>query len=427
MPSRVRLFLLNFGREAVAIAAIQAVNFLVPLAALPFLSRSLGLTAFGIYSTALVLALYVAAVSDYTFNINGPLRLSRESSLPPSERSLLYVSVVVRIGLAAICLPAVAALLAWAAQATVGVIVAACANILANAATPRWALYARGQLRFFLVATAAARGLWLAGSIWAVARPDDLALLLTWTAICQFALAIACWQVVRPANRQSAGDIGVAARRLLKEDLGLFLSSTATALVRDGAPFVLSVLQGPATMSLYAVSDRVRVAAIGLSAPFTQSLFLRLARANAHERIDDHLRAAGNIAVLVPVILGCLVLAIFADPLVNLLAGREYGLASSVLRILLMAPPLVCFNAIVGTNTLLAEGEGSSYSRAQLLAAAVSTPLIIALVYTFGIWGAAVATVGQEVVLAAIMLWHLKKANLLWRAFYPGGTNEKVI
>lgn len=425
MSPRLRDLVVGFGAEAATIASIQAVNYLAPLAALPFLSRGLGMTAFGVYAVAMVLSAYVATVSDYSFSINGPLRFVRESGLPTEERTLLAVSAVVRLGLAALCLPAAAVVLVSVSGADAWLVLATCASFMATAATPRWAIYAQGRLKSFLLASAVSRGLWLAGAIWIAKTPESLSPLLAWTAACQVLLAAICWLILRPGTPPSLATLVSATRRLLREDFKLFLSSTAVALVRDGAPFALSILHGPVAMSLYAVSDRLRIAAIGLSAPLTQSLFLRRARSNGGGE-NDRTRAAGNIAVLVPVALGCLILGLVAEPIVLVLAGPEYSAAAGILQVLLLAPPLVSFNAIIGTNTLLMEGELASYSRAQLFAATVSIPLIVVLVYCFGVLGAAIATVIQEIVLAATLLWHLHKASLLGRAFPIRGANGNV-
>lgn len=425
MSSRLRHIVLGFGAEAATIASIQAVNYLAPLAALPFLSRGLGMTAFGVYAVAMVLSAYVATISDYSFSINGPLRLTQESGLPARERTLLAVSAAVRLGLAALCLPAAAAVLMWVSGADAWLVLVTCASFMATAATPRWAMYAQGRLKSFLLASALSRGLWLAGAIWIVKTPESLSPLLAWTAACQALLGAICWLILRPVRPPPLATLVSASHRLLRDDFRLFLSTTAVALVRDGAPFALSIFHGPVAMSLYAVSDRLRIAAIGLSAPLTQSLFLRRARSNSYDE-NDRTRAVANIAVLVPVALGCLILGLFAEPIVHVMAGPEYYPAAGVLQVLLLAPPLVSFNAIIGTNTLLMEGELASYSRAQLFSAAASVPLILILVYCFGVLGAAIATVVQEMVLAATLLWHLNKASLLGRAFPIRGANGNV-
>ena len=48
--------LLGVARSAAWIAAIQAVNFLVPLAALPFIVRGLGVEQFSVYAVLMACA-----------------------------------------------------------------------------------------------------------------------------------------------------------------------------------------------------------------------------------------------------------------------------------------------------------------------------------------------------------------------------------
>jgi O-antigen/teichoic acid export membrane protein len=58
--------LVGLARSAAWIAAIQAVNFLVPLAAVPFILRGLGVEGFSRYAVLMACATVLVVIADFS-------------------------------------------------------------------------------------------------------------------------------------------------------------------------------------------------------------------------------------------------------------------------------------------------------------------------------------------------------------------------
>ena len=90
--------LLGVARSAGWIAGIQAVNFLVPLAAVPFILRGLGVEGFSRYAVLMACAAVFVIFADFSFNVTGPLR-ARAAGAEGRLGGLLVDSLVLKGGL----------------------------------------------------------------------------------------------------------------------------------------------------------------------------------------------------------------------------------------------------------------------------------------------------------------------------------------
>ena len=90
--------LLGVARSAGWIAGIQAVNFLVPLAAVPFILRGLGVEGFSRYAVLMACAAVFVIFADFSFNVTGPLR-ARAAGAEGRLGALLVDSLVLKAGL----------------------------------------------------------------------------------------------------------------------------------------------------------------------------------------------------------------------------------------------------------------------------------------------------------------------------------------
>ena len=212
-----RLF--GVARSAGWIAAIQAVNFLVPLAAVPLILSGLGVEGFSRYAVLMALGALLVIFADFSFNVTGPLR-AREAAAEGRLGALLVDSLLLKAGL---LLPGTFVFLlvaGWGPEAGL-----ALGHALCLALTPRWLVYSLGRLRAFALLSGASRLAWLLAV--AAGASDDLLWLLGVSAAAQAATMAGAFALVRPA-----GPAGLSLRRparILAEDLGQFAAILAAA------------------------------------------------------------------------------------------------------------------------------------------------------------------------------------------------------
>ncbi|HET9068716.1 MAG TPA: hypothetical protein VFN28_08720, partial [Amaricoccus sp.] len=161
----------------------------------------------------------------------------------------------------------------------------------------------------------------------------------------------------------------------------------------------------------YALADRVRVLMVGLVAPVTQALYLAIVEGAGVAAF----RGPASLLVLLAAGLGGAIVFALAGPIVLALGAGELPGAVPVLRILCLLPFLTGLTAILGPNTLLAEGRGRAFAASQVAVALVGVPLAVVAIAAGGAIGAAWAAVLVEAALAAAYALALRRAGLLGR------------
>lgn len=413
------------GRNALAIILIQAINFLVPLAALPQISRALGLEAFGLYSIALAYGNYVILFCDFSFNINGPLFVAnsmREKTLGAMTVDSLLLKILIALPVSVIF----AVCITMATRASFGYVLAGLASALSVTLTPRWIMYGMDKLFRFATASIVTKGMWLLGTYLFIHEPGDMTLLLALTAVTQTLLAGACYVVILKDCETNWMPSRQRVWALFIRDGRQYLAVLSTSSLRDLALIVLSIVTTPAALSLFGLADRVRFAIMSVVAPVSQSLFLMTARAQAGvgETINQRVRAISNAMILFAALLGGVLVSNTAPLIVTLLAGPRFAEAASLLSILAFVPTFTALASILGVNTLLASGYGTAYANTQLRAVAISAPLLCGMAYVFGLKGAAFGALFAEITTSILLLCECIRHGILNRAFGMNGDDS---
>ncbi len=400
--------MLGVARSAAWIAGIQAINFLVPLAALPFLVRGLGVDQFSLYAVLMACAAFFVIFVDFSFNVTGPLRV-RGAVAEGGLGALVLDSLLLKGGL---ILPASAVFLVVAMAVGAGALgaVLALAYGLTVTLSPRWVVYSLGRLGAYALLSGASRLAWLGVVIWRVRAPEDLSLLLALSVSAQAVTLLGSFALVWPRGGSEAS-VG-RATRILREDLGQFGAIVATAAGRELNLVILSAFAAAPEVAGYALADRVRVLMVGLVAPVTQALYLAIVGGSGREA---GFRGPASLLVLLAAAAGGAFVFVLAGPVVAVLGGGELAGAVPVLRVLCLLPFLTGLSAILGANTLLAEGRGDAYAASQMAVAALGVPLTVLAIARGGAVGAAWAAVALEAMLALVYALALRRAGLMQR------------
>lgn len=402
--------LAGVARSAAWIAAIQAVNFLVPLAALPFLVRGLGVGQFSLYAVLMACAACLAIFADFSFNVTGPIRAGRARA----EGRLAALLLDATLLKAALVVPAGAVfLLAAMAVAGAGPLDAALAlghGVLLTM-TPRWLVYGLGRLGPFALLSAGSRLAWLGVVAWQVREPGDLTLVLAASALAQGATMAGSFVLVWPGGGGARPGLRGPAR-MLGEDLGQFGAILAASGARELNLLMLSAFAPAPDVASYALADRMRLLMVGLVAPVTQAIYLAIVGGNGRE---TGFRGPASLLVLVASAAGGALVFALAGPVVQVLGGGEVPGAVPVLRVLCLLPFLSGLTAILGTNTLLVEGRADAYAATQTAVALLGMPLTVLAIVRGGAVGAAWAAVAQEAALALLYALALRRSGLLAR------------
>lgn len=410
IPDQRRSLLGKLAGDGAAIVLIQAINFITPLAALPAVSRALGIEAFAVYAALLVYTNYVVLFSDFSFNVTGPIRV-RDALRSGTLRPLVLASSWLKLALAVTALAPMALIAMIVLDVQLADLILGCLLALAISLTPRWMMYGLGRLYTFAAISGVVRVAWLFSVLYAVRTPSDLTILMALSVLAQLAVAAACFGIVYSVRTACVSSKGMS-MAIFNEDFRQFLGILAASSVRDLGVLSLSVFSSALAVSTYAIADRVRTAIMGLVAPVTQALFLFVvSRADQPDAETRFVRLAASGLIVIGAGFGGTAVYALAEEIALFFGGPDFAPAAVYLKVLAVVPLLTALNSILGPNTLLAEGHRKLYANVQLGVAAVGVPIIVGLSWTAQALGTAIAVASVEALYTIALVLAVSKSG----------------
>ncbi len=395
----------------------QAIAVLTSLAALPLLSRQLGVDGYGVFVTVMAFCALLSAVSDLGL---GATTVREVASRRLDDGRAIGTAISIRaLNSAFVVLGGIAVAVAMRQPPAVviGIAVAAVYVLLLGvyAVGPNVVLQVRARFGWVAVAAAIQGGVWLVGvGVVVLGNLDSVGAIVALSLAALAGLTVSAWAGSRMLDTPLAFDRRVA-RALLGQGISLGVASLlAMAYYRIDA-ILLPALAGMTAAGLYGAAyrfvDQARLVAsyIGTAGHAT------VARAASDETafrasVAHMVRFAAVAGVAIAV-----ALFVLADPLVQILFGAHFADAPQLLRVLALAVLPMFLNNVI-PYAMIAQRRQAVYVWINLGALALNLGGNVLLIPRFGPLASAWLTVLTEIVVLCSSL-----AAVWWALrFVPG-------
>jgi PST family polysaccharide transporter len=395
---------------------IQAAGYLFPLATIPYLTRVLGPTAWGLVGIAWSFSQFVTLFVEFGFHFS----MTREVALYRGVRDKLADLLAGTLGakaLLALFAVGLALVVRWWVPAFAENPVLFWSAIfwgLAQASNMIW--FYQGLERMRLVATLdiSARALATATIFLLVNSPEDgwKVLALQGLASClstAVALALAYREV--PLRLPAPSLIW----KVLRMSWEMFLAQSAISMTTAGNAFILGFFVPPQLVGYYAGAEKMIKAVLGLLHPVNQALYPRLSYLTHHARSESVRLVRVVIAVMgIGGMLMGLLIFLLAPFLVRTVLGEEYIPATAVLRVFALLPPLIALSAALGIQWMLPLRLERLFNAITLGGGLLNLGLALVLAPLYAHVGMACAVVAAELFVTIGMYTVLR-----WRGLDP--------
>jgi polysaccharide transporter, PST family len=407
---------MNRLRENIlALSVLQALNYVVPLATVPYLVRVLGPAHFGMLAFAQALVAYFDLLTNYGFNLSATRAIACLRHDPEALAAAFWRTMYARIAL----LLASAAILAMLVasvprfRAMPMLYAGAFLTVAGSVAFPVWFFQGIERMRLITVAHASARLLTIPALILLVRSPHDVVrAAIIQGSVPVFASALllpAAWKVIRGRPpRPRLGQIFGA----LGEGWHVFLAQSGLAMNLSTTTVILGLVAGNAEVGYYSAADKVIRAVTSMLGPIAQALYPHLNNLKTHAPGEMPKLMRKSFTWIVLLACGASLAAFtLARPAGMALWGPEFLRSVAILRCLAPLPLLLALINVMGTQTMLVFKMDAALSRI-VLAGCVANPVFTAIgAAAFGGVGAAAAAV------AATTLVVVGLARALYRSF----------
>lgn len=394
--------------------AIQAAQMVLPLLALPYLSRVLGPGPFG--ATLYMLAVSavagmcvewgfsLGAVRDVATHRENPMELGRTVADVLSAKCLLAM---------ACCVLAVAGwlLLPMARQYPWGFTLAV-ANGIALGFNPLWFFQGQGSGVARVAACEVGGGLAVLCLMLPLVREPE-----HWTRYLLLLLLVRSMAYAWLTGRVFAclGPHAAAMRlaggcRALRDARHLFLAHLGAMAKTHGVPLLLGGALPARDMGMLIACDKMARGLVSLTMPVTLTLFPELCAFRRHGRGDDVLR---RVLAATGVVMGIGAVAVWwiAPWLVTVALGREYAEAAPLLRWLCPLLVLLPLNCVLGTLGLVPQGRERALTLAIGVASLAGLATALPLAGEFGVLAGTWLAAGMEGLIFVILFLALRRTS----------------
>lgn len=397
----------RLAENIIWLTSLQALNYLLPMATVPYLIRVLGAANYGVMAFAVTFAQYLVILTDYGFNLSA----TRQVALVRNDRRELEESIsavlIIKCGLLIISLLIMLTVLAIQSRYSQygNVMAIAFLSVVGTVLFPTWLFQGLQEMRVVTILSAIGRFVCTAAVFLTVHSRQDVGLATLWTVAGIPISGLAAWFVIWKRYGLALGMPSLKAlQKALRSGFHVFISSAMGNVLINGAVLVLGLLAPMPVVGVYAAIERIAKAAVMMFAPLTQALYPRTIEhfhASYAEGKQFVIRTGAMVVGLAAVVaLGLVALAKFA---IVLVCGKAYAPYAPVLRVLAVWLFLGVLNNILGIQYLLASGRYRAYSTCFTIAAATTFMLLFVLVGTHSYMGAAVSVTAGEGLLTLLM------------------------
>ena len=412
--------------NAFSLYLLQGLNYLIPMAVLPYLIRVLGVNIYGLVAFSQAFAQYFVIFTDYGFNFSATRYIAKHRDSARDVSEMFWQIYILKFAflLAGILILGALTLIVPRFHHDYPYFLWAYLMVLGNVLFPQWYFQGVEKMKYISLCTGLAKILSaLALFIW-VHHPQDGVLAVIFqsggilvSGILGFAIAL------HDIDGAFVWPSISSLRRTLEDGWHLFVSSAAISLYTNTNLVLVGLLAGNTQAGYFSVAEKIVRAVSGLIAPAMQAFFphvnsvLMLSRERALQMLAKLLRS-----VAVFTLLASAALLLFAHPLAILLLGKVSAEGSvEVIRWIALLPFLIGVSNVIGIQTMLPLGFDRPFSRILITSGILNVVLGIPLIHFLGAKGASMSLLLTEAYVTLAMAFFLQRKNIhLFRLEFGG-------
>lgn len=393
---------------------LQIVNTVIPLLTLPYITRVLGPSEYGVFSGALNIIIYLQVLVEYGFNLTGVKKVA----LSRNKRDLseLYSTITISkllIAFITFCLLIIIFFLANIPLNQIYTILILYSVVLGTALQQTWIFQGLEDMKYITITSVISRTFSIILIFALITNEEDLYLYSFLYGITYLLIGLISISIIRFKYKLKFQKISfINIIKELKEGWILFTTNAMGKIISN---FGLTVLLFTATSSVvgvYSALYKIPVLMKTAFLPLSQILFPKMSKhfSNSFEEGSLYAKKYIKIIIFIFAVIG-LIIAINSKLVVNILFGESYSEYFYIIPPLIIWALLSICNNLLGVQILVTSGHQKEYWQAFSVGIFSMILLNLILGISYGILGVSIGTALAEFILTLMIIGKIIKIN----------------
>lgn len=399
-----------------SLSILQVANYIFPLVTLPYLVRVLGAEKYGLVNFAAAFAAYFTIITDYGFNLSATQEISvnRENSNRVSEIFSSVFTIKMMLFVLSSVIFFIIVLVFPIFKENLTLFIVTFLSVLGTALFPLWFYQGIERMKYILIISVSVRLITTILIFVLIKSENDFIKFAGLNTVTQFVIGIIGFQF-------ALNKFGLRYRfpnktliiQQLKNGWNLFLSTISINLYTTSNVFILGLFAPANVVGYYAAADKIRMAFQGILSPMSQSVFPYVNKilSESYDRFISFNKKLFKIALIVGAIIS-IMLFLFAEPIVNIILGKDYQPSILVLRIIAWLPLIIFLSNVLGIQTMLPMNKQKNFSIILFFAAMISLALLFILVPIYFAIGTAITALATEIFVTLAFFIFVKRNKI---------------
>lgn len=407
----------SLRNNIIALAIVQASNYILPLISLPYLARVLGAESFGKVVFAQALMMYFILLVEYGFSWSATRKVAenRENRVLLGE---IFMNIwAVQWLLIVLCSVIFVSIVFGVEKfrGDIGFYAAAFLIVLGNVLFPIWFFQGVEKLQLQSVLQFAGKLIGLLFIFVLVKNENDGIWVLLSNALSAIIAGLfSIFFIFKSGYFKICFPSLSGVRQEFVEGFSLFASRVSISFYTMLIPLALGWIAGPVALAYFNVADKLRVGAQSLITPISQAIFPRISHlVSKNESSAYQLIKRSAVAIFLVSGSASLMLFVLSEPLVQLMAGEGFDGAVSVLHWMSPVPFLVGMSNLFGVQLMIPLRLNIAFNRILFCAAVLCVIILWPLINYAEANGAAITLMIVEFFVSVVMFFYLRKKQIL--------------
>ncbi len=410
--SKNRVLAKNFS----SLSILQISQYIFPLVTFPYLVRVLGPDGYGLVAFATAFVGYFTVFTDYGFNLSATREVSIHRKDPHKIsnifNSVLSIKLILFTASIIIFLPIVYAFARF--NQDIEIYLISFVSVLGTTLFPVWFFQGTERMGFITFINVLVKAVWVIAVFVFVQSRSDILLLVALNSLSSLLVGIIGLIVVKYYFNLTFSIPSIENIKLqFVEGWHYFLSTASISLYTLSNVFILGLFASDTIVGYFSAADKIRHALQNITDTAGRTIFPYLSAEFKRSKVAAFIFLRKFIKIVGSIlIVSCLLLFIFSEPIVYLILGVDYVESIILLKIISFLPLIIFFSNVAGVQTMLNLGFKRDFANIILISGILNIIISFIVVPVFLSIGSAIMVLFTEILVTSQMVIFLRKNDI---------------